>query len=106
MTQNFVRYSPDVERPDPNFEQNLQTVLDGMKRHMKASVESEGIGRMVRDAHAKGFGLAQGEVEKTARHSMFTTNVGTQSLPERGNPQFLTVGTTSRGGSLIIKTER
>ena len=59
MTQNFVRYSPDVEQDEPDFEQSLQTVLDATKKHMHGSVETEGIGRMVRDAHAKGYGLAR-----------------------------------------------
>jgi len=63
MTQNFVRYSPDDEQPEPDFERTLQTVLDGMKQHMRGSVEAEGIARMVRDAHAKGYGLARAEVE-------------------------------------------
>ena len=63
MTQKFVRYSPDVEQEEPDFERTLQTVLDGMKQHMHGSVESEGIGRMVRDAHAKGYGLARAEFE-------------------------------------------
>lgn len=63
MTQKFVRYSPDVEQEEPDFERTLQTVLEGMKQHMRGSVESEGIGRMVRDAHAKGYGLARGEFE-------------------------------------------
>ena len=27
MTQNFVRYSPDVEQDEPDFERSLQTVL-------------------------------------------------------------------------------
>ncbi|MGH9969166.1 MAG: catalase family protein [Pyrinomonadaceae bacterium] len=63
MTQNFVRYGPDVEQAEPDFEQTLQTVLDGMKQHMQGSVQSEGIGRMVRDAHAKGYGLARAEFE-------------------------------------------
>jgi len=63
MTQRFVRYSPDVEQEEPDFERTLQTVLEGMKQHMHGSVESEGIGRMVRDAHAKGYGLARGEFE-------------------------------------------
>lgn len=63
MMQSFVHYSPDVERADPNFEQNLQTVLENMKRHMRASFKVEGIERVVRDAHAKGYGLARGEVE-------------------------------------------
>src|SRR5262245_49207610 len=63
MTLNFVRYGPGVERSEPDFERNLQTVLDQMKRHMRGSIEAEGIGRVVRDAHAKGYGLARGEVE-------------------------------------------
>jgi hypothetical protein len=63
MTQSFVRYTPDVESADPDFEQNLQTVLAQMKRHMQASFPAEGIGLVVRDAHAKGYGLARGEVE-------------------------------------------
>ncbi|HUS12747.1 MAG TPA: hypothetical protein VMZ30_19920 [Pyrinomonadaceae bacterium] len=63
MTQKFVRYSPDVEHVEPDFERTLQTVLDSMKQHMRGSLESEGIGRVVRDAHAKGYGLARGEFE-------------------------------------------
>src|SRR5689334_12227270 len=63
MTQNFVRYNPDVEQLEPDFEQTLQTVLDNMKQRMRGSLEAEGIGRIVRDAHAKGYGLARGEVE-------------------------------------------
>ena len=59
MTQKFVRYSPDVEREEPDFERTLQTVLDSMKQHMRGSLQSEGIGRVVRDAHAKGYGLAR-----------------------------------------------
>jgi len=63
MTQKFVRYSPDVEQNEPDFERSLQTVLDVMERHMRGSLEAEGIGRVVRDAHAKGYGLARGEFE-------------------------------------------
>src|SRR5262245_18732984 len=63
MTQNFVRYSPEVEQPEPDFEQTLETVLDDMKQHMRGSVKTEGIGRMVRNAHAKGYGLARAEFE-------------------------------------------
>jgi hypothetical protein len=63
MTQNFVRYSPDVEQNEPDFDQTLQTVLDNMKQHIRGSVQAEGIGRAVRDAHAKGYGLARGEFE-------------------------------------------
>ena len=48
MSQNFVRYSPDVEQMEPDFERTLQTVLDGMKKHMRGSLQAEGIGRVVR----------------------------------------------------------
>src|SRR5262249_4369596 len=63
MAQKFVRYSPDVERTEPDFERNLQTLLDQMKHHMRGSLRAEGIRLVVRDAHAKGYGLAWGEVE-------------------------------------------
>src|SRR6478609_10884058 len=63
MSQNFVRYSPDVEHIEPDFEQTLQQVLDDMKQHMHGSLKTEGIGLMVRNAHAKGYGLARGEFE-------------------------------------------
>ena len=63
MTQTFVRYGPDVEQNEPDFEQTLQQVLDDMKEHMRGSLKTEGIGLMVRNAHAKGYGLARGEFE-------------------------------------------
>src|ERR1700722_2889791 len=63
MTQNFVRYSPEVEHIEPDFEQTLQQGLDDMKQHMRGSLKIEGIGVVVRNAHAKGYGLAQGEFE-------------------------------------------
>jgi hypothetical protein len=63
MSQTFVRYTPDVERPEPLFEQHLQTVLETTVRYIEGSVKAEGIGKAVRDAHAKGYGLARAEVE-------------------------------------------
>jgi hypothetical protein len=63
MKQEFVRYRSDIERDDPNFDRSLHKVLEDMKTHMSASLKAEGIGRVVRDAHAKGYGLARGEVE-------------------------------------------
>lgn len=63
MAPNFVRYSPDVERIEPDFERTLERVLDDMKQHMRGSLKTEGIGRVVRNAHAKGYGLARGEFE-------------------------------------------
>jgi hypothetical protein len=63
MAQTFVRYSPAVEQNEPDFQQTLQQVLDDMKQHMRGSLKTEGIGLVVRNAHAKGYGLARGEVE-------------------------------------------
>src|SRR5215831_622642 len=63
MTQKFVAYSPDVEQNEPDFQQTLQQVLDAMKQHMRGSLKTEGIGLVVRNAHAKGYGLARGEFE-------------------------------------------
>src|SRR6185503_15306486 len=59
MTQNFVRYGPEVEQPEPDFERTLQAVLDDMKQHMRGSLKTEGIGFVARNAHAKGYGLAR-----------------------------------------------
>jgi len=63
MTRKFVRYSPDVEQEEPDFDKTLQMVLDDMKQHMRGSLKTEGIGLVVRNAHAKGYGLARGEFE-------------------------------------------
>src|SRR4029450_6542098 len=63
MAQRFVRYGPAVDHNEPDFEQTLQQVLDDMKQHMRGSLKTEGIGLVVRNAHAKGYGLARGEVE-------------------------------------------
>jgi hypothetical protein len=62
-TERFMRYGPDIERADPNFEQNLQTVVEASQHYVAGSVAAEGLNRAVRDAHATGFGLARGEVE-------------------------------------------
>jgi len=59
---DFVRYSSGIEAPDPNFDAAMQTVLDDLKRQVTASPKFEG-GRAVRNAHAKGYGLARAEFE-------------------------------------------
>ena len=63
MPQTFVRYSPAVEQIEPGFEDTLQRVLTDMTQHMRGSLKTEGIGLVVRNAHAKGYGLARGEFE-------------------------------------------
>jgi hypothetical protein len=63
MSPSFVRYSSEVERPELLFDEDLQTILETTVRYIEDSVKVEGIGQAVRDAHAKGYGLARGEVE-------------------------------------------
>ncbi len=63
MPTPFIKYSPDIESADPRFDENLQTVIGKTERYIAASVTTEGTGRAVRDAHAKGYGLVRGEVE-------------------------------------------
>ena len=62
MTE-FVRYSPGIEAPDPNFEAALQVVLEDLRKQVTASPKLDGAGVALRNAHAKGYGLARAEVE-------------------------------------------
>src|SRR5262249_37296006 len=59
---DFVRYSSGIEAPDANFNSALETVLEDLRKQVRTSPKLEG-GRAVRNAHAKGYGLAQGELE-------------------------------------------
>ena len=63
MPTSFIKYTPDIETADPGFDQNLQTVISKTERYIARSVTTEGTGRAVRDAHAKGYGLVRAEVE-------------------------------------------
>ncbi len=63
IQQDFVRYGSDVERADPNFESALQSAIEDIKRYISRPLETAGGVRAVRDEHAKGYGLARGEVE-------------------------------------------
>ena len=62
MTE-FVRYSPGIEAPDPNFDSALQVVLEDLRQQVRASVKLDGAGVALRNAHAKSYGLARAEVE-------------------------------------------
>lgn len=62
MTE-FVRYSPGIEAPDPNFDSALQVVLEDLRQQVTASAKLDGAGVALRNAHAKGYGLARAEVE-------------------------------------------
>src|ERR1700740_1576536 len=63
MSTTFIKYTPDIESADPHFDENLRTVIEKTERYIAGSVTTEGTGRAVRDAHAKGYGLVRGEVE-------------------------------------------
>jgi hypothetical protein len=63
MSPSFVRYTPDIEAADPEFDENLQIVIGRTEQYISQSVTTEGTGRAVRDAHARGYGLVRGEVE-------------------------------------------
>jgi hypothetical protein len=64
MTNNsFVRYSPEVARTDSKFDSALETALDDVRRYISHPLPTAGGVRAVRDAHAKGYGLARAELE-------------------------------------------
>ncbi len=63
MSTQFVRYTPDIEATDPYFDENLQIVISKLGEYIAGSVTTEGTGRAVRDAHAKGYGVVKAEVE-------------------------------------------
>jgi hypothetical protein len=63
VAPRFVPYTPEVERAEPRFDANLQTVIDKTGSFISESVTASGTGRAVRDAHAKGYGVVRGEVE-------------------------------------------
>jgi hypothetical protein len=63
MSPSFVKYTPDIEAADPAFDENLRMVIRRTEQYITQSVTTEGTGRAVRDAHAKGYGLVRGEVE-------------------------------------------
>jgi hypothetical protein len=63
MATQFVKYTPDVEAVDPQFDEKMRSVVEATERYVADSVADEGLGRAVRDAHATGYGLVRGEVE-------------------------------------------
>ncbi|MFG2883396.1 catalase family protein [Streptomyces sp. NPDC048297] len=63
MAAQFVRYTPDIEGSEPDFDRNLRTVIEKTESYITESVEAGGTGRALRDAHAKGYGLVRGRVE-------------------------------------------
>ncbi|MBV9580995.1 MAG: catalase family protein [Chloroflexi bacterium] len=63
MSNSFVRYTPDVEKFDPRFDEWLEEIVAFWAKKGQESPASEGTGRAVRGAHAKTFGVAKANVE-------------------------------------------
>jgi len=63
MVSQFVKFTPDVETDDPEFDKNLQIAMRDSGRFVADSVTAEGTGQAVRSAHAKGYALVRGEVD-------------------------------------------
>ncbi len=59
----FVRYGPELDTLSAHFNENLETVAAAVEQYVANSVAVEGVGRAVRFAHAKGYGLVTAEVE-------------------------------------------
>ena len=59
----FVRYAPEVDALNARFNEHLETVIAGVEQYVANSVAAEGVGRAVRFAHAKGYGLVSAQVE-------------------------------------------
>ena len=63
MPTPLIKYTPDIEIADPRFDETPQAVIAKTEQYITGSVTSEGTGRAVRDAHAKGYGLVRAEVD-------------------------------------------
>ena len=59
----FVRYADELDAVSAHFEEDLGTVVAAVEQYVADSVANEGVGRAVRFAHAKGYGLVRAEVE-------------------------------------------
>src|SRR5262245_65924624 len=63
MSQEFVRYTPEIETIDPDLDQLLEPIIAFWEKKVRESPVEEGSGRAVRGAHAKTFGVVKAEVQ-------------------------------------------
>ena len=63
MPLAFVRYTPEIERIDPDLDRILEQILDFWQKKVRESPVAEGSGRAVRGAHAKTYGVVKAEVQ-------------------------------------------
>jgi hypothetical protein len=60
---DFIRYSPEIEVLDPDFDELLPKIIAWWEKLVQASPTTEGTGHAVRGAHAKTLGVVRAEVE-------------------------------------------
>src|SRR5215470_6058047 len=63
MATDFVRYTPEIEKLDPDLDHLLDQIVGFWEKKVRESPVAEGSGRAVRGAHAKTFGVARAEVQ-------------------------------------------
>src|SRR5215510_1269302 len=63
MPLDFVRYTREMERLDPDLDQLLNQIIGFWEKKVRESPVAEGSGRAVRGAHAKTFGVVKAEVQ-------------------------------------------
>jgi len=90
VSPSFVKYTPDIEAVDPGFDEILGIVIRRTEQYIAQSVATEGTGRAVRDAHAKGYGLVRAEVEildqLPARYAQGIYATSPRCCPHMGEP--------------------
>jgi hypothetical protein len=63
MATDFVRYTPEIEKLDPDLNHLLDQIIGFWEKKVRESPVAEGSGRAVRGAHAKTFGVVRAEVQ-------------------------------------------
>jgi hypothetical protein len=63
MATQFVRYTPAIEKLDPDLNRLLDQIVSFWENKVRESPVAEGSGRAVRGAHAKTYGVVRAEVQ-------------------------------------------
>jgi len=63
MSNEFVRYGPEIESIDPDLDNLLDQIIAFWENKVRNSPVEEGSGRATRGAHAKSYGVVRAEVQ-------------------------------------------
>src|ERR1051325_9206271 len=63
MALDLVRYTPEIEKIDPDLDRLLEQITGFWEKKVRESPVTEGDGRAVRGAHAKTYGVVKAEVQ-------------------------------------------